>query len=172
MANRAVKAAQEVPGDARSQSAGVSSDDRLTRYARWNETVAALGQIALVATELQELMDHSVRRLAATLKIEFVEILELDSEGKTLSLRTGHGWRTDSSPRKKIPATANSQPGFTLIAKEPVVLADLGSETRFANPAYLEEHGVVSGMTVAIGGNPRAYGVLGIYSTTPRFRRR
>ena len=68
------------------------SSARLKRYIQWQETVAVLGQIALASSDLQDLMSQSARRLAEVLEIDFVEVLELEGDGKSLILRAGHGW--------------------------------------------------------------------------------
>src|ERR1700688_3564315 len=61
-----------------------------------------------------------------------------------------------------------SQAGHTLLSKEPVIVEDLGTETRFSRPRLLHNHGVVSGMTVIIPGQERPFGVLGAHTTTRR----
>ena len=61
-----------------------------------------------------------------------------------------------------------SQAGHTLLSGEPVIVEDLGTETRFSRPRLLHNHGVVSGMTVIIPGQDRPFGVLGAHTTTRR----
>jgi PAS domain S-box-containing protein len=147
---------------------GGMSQDRLDRYVRWQETIAGLGQIALVATNWQELADQAVVRLAGTLQIDCVEILELEATEKWLIPCAGFGWNKAATLKENSPASAGSQAGFTLIAREPVVVSDLATEKRFAKSPRLTEQGVVSGITVVIGGKPRPYGVLGAYARNRR----
>jgi signal transduction protein with GAF and PtsI domain len=47
---------------------------------------------------------------------------------------------------------------------QPVIVDDLGKETRFIVPALPVEHGAVSGMTVIIHDHRRPFGVLGAHS--------
>ena len=50
----------------------------------------------------------------------------------------------------------------------PVIVADLPNERRFSGPPLLQEHGVVSGVSVVIPGAEGPWGVLGAHSRTPR----
>jgi GAF domain-containing protein len=51
---------------------------------------------------------------------------------------------------------------------QPVIVEDLCSQTRFAGPSLLVEHGVVSGMSVIIGGWQHPFGVLGAHTAHKR----
>jgi light-regulated signal transduction histidine kinase (bacteriophytochrome) len=62
----------------------------------------------------------------------------------------------------------DSQAGFTLQSKQPVIVADLPAETRFHGPALLVAHGVISGISAIIGAPERPYGVLGVHTTRHR----
>jgi signal transduction histidine kinase len=68
----------------------------------------------------------------------------------------------------KVGGGVDSQAGFTLRANGPVIVADVGIETRFRPPALLLDHGVVSGLTVIIAGRDRPFGVLGAHTTRRR----
>jgi PAS domain S-box-containing protein len=97
-----------------------------------------------------------------------VEILELDSDGKALTLRAGKGWKEELVGTARISTGSSSQAGLTLLANEPVVSPDLLAERRFAVPAILRQHGAVSGVTVVIAGQPSPFGVLGVFSKRQR----
>ena len=90
--------------------------DRFKQHARWQEAVAALGQIALTSTNLSELLTETVRRIADTLQIDFVEILELSEDGQSLVMRAGHGWTKKLAAQAKVNSGLKSQAGFTLLA--------------------------------------------------------
>jgi GAF domain-containing protein len=68
----------------------------------------------------------------------------------------------------KLIAGRESPAGFTLFSSSPVILEDLGTETRFRGPQLLLNHGVVSGVIVVIHGRCKPYGVLGAYTTKQR----
>jgi signal transduction histidine kinase len=63
-----------------------------------------------------------------------------------------------------ISADPGSQAGYTLTSGEPVVIPDLRTERRFANDPLLEEHRIVSGVSVAITARGQNCGVLAVYS--------
>jgi PAS domain S-box-containing protein len=168
MDKRGTKSRAGQPLRARAPEPSELADHQLERYARWQETIATLGQVALGSSNMDDLMAQAARRLAQTLQIEYVAILEMDAQGQSLTLRAGHGWARGMVGMARVDASAKSQVGFTLLANEPVVLADAQSQKRFAPLPLLADHRVVSGVTVAIGGRQRPWGVLGVHSTQYR----
>jgi len=83
-------------------------------------------------------------------------------------LRAGVGWKSGAVGQASVAADPNTQSGFTLTAGEPVVVENLTAETRFQPSPFLVEHGVVSGITVAIAGHGKAFGILGAHTTNRR----
>jgi signal transduction histidine kinase/ActR/RegA family two-component response regulator len=144
------------------------SEKALLNRAHQQTVVAALGQFALVSAELSTLFNHAVTLLAQTLEIEYCMVLELQPDGDTFLLRSGVGWIDGYVGRILIDAAKTSQAGFTLASGEPVVVPDIRQETRFQIPDLLQEHGVVSSVTVTIQGHNSPFGVLGINTTRPR----
>jgi signal transduction histidine kinase/HAMP domain-containing protein len=130
--------------------------------------VSALGQFALVSTDFSALLNQVVMLVSQTLEVEYCEVLELTPEGDSMLLRAGAGWIDDVVGTLRVPADASTQSGYTLWAGEPVVVEDLGRESRFAGSRLLAQHGVVSGMTVPVSGHGRTYGVLGAHTTNRR----
>jgi GAF domain-containing protein len=129
---------------------------------RQQAAVAVLGQEAAGGGPVQHLISAAVAAVTRTLGTEFVEVLELEPDGRHLRLIAGAGWRRGRVGRTKVDAGGASQGGYTLVSQGPVVVEDLGTETRFTPSRLLAEHGVVSGVTVPIGRLPgRAWGVLG-----------
>src|SRR5882724_9539137 len=114
--------------------------------------VGALGQFAMVSKDLPALFNQAVMLVAQTLEVEYAEVMELGPDRQSLLLLTGVGWREGTLGKAIVPADAGTQAGFTLTAGEPVVVDDLSSELRFQRSSFLAEHGVVSGVTVAISG--------------------
>jgi PAS domain S-box-containing protein len=144
------------------------SEERLKARARQQQAVATLGQRALAETELQTLMDEAVVVVAAVLDVEYCEVLELLPDGSNLLLRAGVGWDKGLVGQATVGASVDSQAGYTLASGEPVCVQHLRSETRFSGPPLLHEHGVVSGMSVIVGGSERPFGVLGAYTKQRR----
>jgi signal transduction histidine kinase/transcriptional regulator with GAF, ATPase, and Fis domain len=130
--------------------------------------VARLGQLALDEQEIPPLLDAIVVELAKVLEVEFAKILELQPGGRTLKLVAGVGWRPGLVGELIVAAGLESQAGYALEIGAPVTVEDLGAETRFQDPAMLEEHGVVSGMSAIIPGRDGPWGVLGIHTAHRR----
>ncbi len=114
-------------------------------------------------------MEEAVSLLAETLGVEYCQLLELLPGGDELLLRAGVGWREGLVGRATVSAGRHSHGGYTLLSKEPVIVEDLGRETRFQGSPLLREHGVKSGMSVVLHGKRHPLGVLGVH--TGRYRR-
>jgi signal transduction histidine kinase/CheY-like chemotaxis protein/GAF domain-containing protein len=129
--------------------------------------VSALGQFALVSNDFSALLNQAVMLVAQTLEVEYSCILELLPKDM-LALHAGVGWKHGSVGVVTVRADPKTQFGFTLTAGEPVEVEHLASERRFGSSPLLIEHGVVSGVTVAISVQGKAFGVLGAHSTHRR----
>ena len=130
--------------------------------------VSALGQFALVSQDLSALLNQAVMLVAQTIEVQYCGILQLRPERNDLLLRAGTGWKQGAVGKTAFAVDSRTQSGFTLTAGEPVVVEELKTETRFSACPLLLEHGVVSGVTVAIAGQGQAYGILGTYTTQRR----
>jgi len=130
--------------------------------------VSALGQFALVGNDFSALLNQAVLMATQTLEVEYGCVLELLPDGRSLLLKTGVGWRDGLVGRLTVPADRNTQAGFTLALGEPVVVEHLPTDPRFGGSPLLKEHGVASGITVAVPGQERPYAVLGVHTTNRR----
>jgi two-component system cell cycle sensor histidine kinase/response regulator CckA len=131
--------------------------------------VARLGLYALSEHDTSKVMDRAVATLANTLQVEFCKVLELRPGEQELVLKAGVGWRAGCVGIARMPSDSASQAGFTLTSHGPVLVEDFRTEARFAAPALLATHGVVSGLSVVIeGAGGRPYGVLGAHSARRR----
>ncbi len=140
----------------------------LQARARQQASVADLARRALEGAELPALMDEAVALVAQTLEVEHGELLELLPDGHALRLRAGLGWREGLVGRATVGTGRESHAGYTLVAREPVIVEDLRSEARFSGSPLLRDHGVVSGLSVIIRGPARPFGVLGAHTTRRR----
>lgn len=129
--------------------------------------VAALGQFALTNSDLEALLNQTVMLVAQTLGVEYSAVFEQLPAG-SLRLQAGVGWKPEYDRQTSIPGNENSPIVSALKSGDPVVTADLKAESRISASPFLAEHGVVSGITVAIPTHDRPYGMLGIYSTHGR----
>ncbi|HWY77991.1 MAG TPA: ATP-binding protein [Verrucomicrobiae bacterium] len=144
------------------------SEKALLNRAHQQTVVAALGQFAMVTPDLSTLLNHAVTLIGQTLEVEYCNILELQDDGKHFLVRAGVGWMEGYVGKSLIGAGQESQAGFTVVSGEPVVVTDLRLENRFKIPDMIQEHGVVSSVTVTVQGHNRPFGVLGIYTTRTR----
>jgi PAS domain S-box-containing protein len=163
----------------RDVSAHKAVEDEIRKRASRKAVLIELGQSALASTDLDRLMERVVGCAAQCLEVELAKILELLSDGQSLLLKAGVGWKEGYAGQATVSAGLESQAGYTLllsrpaddstlVAGEPVLVEDLRRETRFNGPPLLFEHGVVSGMSITIPGHGRPYGVLGVHTTRRR----
>jgi diguanylate cyclase (GGDEF)-like protein/PAS domain S-box-containing protein len=142
----------------------------LARRARQQEAVARLGQVALRGHgELDELMHEVAVTVTATLDVERSAVLELHHADRVLAFAAGCGWGEDAMARTRFSAAdPGSQGAYTLASKQPVVVDDVRSETRFGRSAFLAASGVRSGVTVIIEGGAQPFGILSAHALTER----
>ncbi len=144
------------------------AEEELAIRARQQSAVAELGLQALGGAGLDELMHTATARVAQTLGVEYCKVLALLAGGQELLLRAGVGWQEGLVGRATVSAGMDSQAGYTLASAHPVIVEDLRTETRFHGPPLLHDHGVVSGLSVAIPGRDQPWGVLGAHTMRQR----
>jgi len=138
-------------------------------HLRQQKIVAELGLKALKGLDLDSLVDLAVNSLIEGLNVDFAEVFQLLDSQARLVLRAGLGWKADVRIGKTtIAAGKNSQAGFTLVSRQPVIVEDLRAEARFKAPPLLLRHKVVSGISVIVSGPEEAWGVLGAHTKTKR----
>lgn len=142
--------------------------DKFRTVVREQAAVARLGQLALSGASLSLLLKETTKVVAQALRVKYTKVLELSPDGESLILRAGVGWKRGCVGRTKVPAKTNSQAGYTLLSKHPVVTEDLRKEERFTAPLLLSEHKVASGISVIILGRKRPFGILGAHSSQKR----
>ncbi len=137
----------------------------LEAYVRQQRAITFLGHKALMGHDLTDLMNEVVRKVAETLDNEYCKVLELLPDSNEMLLRAGVGWKDGLVGNATVHTGSDSQAGYTLNSKEPVVVEDLNTETRFSGSQLLLEHNVVSGMSITIQGPNGPWGVLGTHTT-------
>jgi PAS domain S-box-containing protein len=128
---------------------------------RQQAVVAEISMRALADTNLSVLMNEAVSLIARTLDCEYCELLELVADGNELLLVAGVGWKEGLVGNATVGAGLDSQAGYTLLSDEPVIVEDLRKESRFSGSPLLNEHGVVSGMSVLVPGGDGPLGGAG-----------
>ena len=134
---------------------------------RQQQAVAELGYLALSNPGFVALLDAAVLAVAREMEVEFTKLLELRPDGDLL-LRAEVGFDAGLVGHAVVPGGQGSQAGYVLFAGEPVIVEDLSAETRFQPAALLTDHGVRSGVSVAIGPRVHPFGVIGAHTTTKR----
>ncbi|MBI3357911.1 MAG: PAS domain-containing protein, partial [Nitrospirae bacterium] len=142
------------------------AEEVLRQYSSQQHAIAQFGQFSLREHGLQTVMNEAVRRIAQTLETDYCKVLELRPDSATLLLKAGVGWHDGLVGQATVSAGGDSQAGYTLSVREPVIVEDLRTEQRFSGPPLLLDHGVVSGLSVIIQGEYRPWGVLGVHTTT------
>jgi PAS domain S-box-containing protein len=140
------------------------AEEALENRAHQQAEVAKFGQLALSGMSLDELFQQAVALISQVLGTKYAKVLEHLPEQQVLFLRAGVGWKEGWVGHKSVPDGPGSQGGYTLLRYKPVIAEDIRNETRFSPPALLTEHNVVGGMTVAIPGTDRPFGVLGVHT--------
>jgi PAS domain S-box-containing protein len=147
----------------------VNLEKELRSRVKQQEALAQLGERALAEPDLDRLLNDAVSTVALTLAVEFVKILELLPGDTDLQLRAGFGWKPELAGSVVTTVKPNGYARYTLDSPLPVITADFAAETRFDAGSYLQEHGCISGMNVAIAGRDgRFYGILGVCTKTKR----
>jgi PAS domain S-box-containing protein len=145
------------------------AEEELSRQAAQQAALAQLGIHAIRSQEVQLVLDRALEAVTATLRTDMSEILELGPDGQTLVARAAVGWSGNMVGRE-TPATRDSQAGWPLLSREPVLVEDAEKDTRFQSAGLHRDDGIVSGMSVLIpfAGQERPYGVFATYARTPR----
>ncbi|MGB3765816.1 MAG: PAS domain S-box protein [Phormidesmis sp.] len=130
--------------------------------------IAEMGQLSISSHDLQALFDLTTQKVAQVLEVEYCKILERSPDRTQLKLVSGVGWRPGTVGHVTV-SNALSQGGYTLRSRQPVVVEDLRTESRFTPPPLLIEHQVVSGITTPIYQKEGAiFGILGVHTTQSR----
>jgi PAS domain S-box-containing protein len=160
LADATLEAAQEeLEARVEERTAELAEASRLLRErAAQTETVAQLGQRALVSESLGELLADASALVQQTLRVDFVSIMEWRPERTELYPIAEFGW-PDPTPSGAA-LGLDSQSGYTLQFGEPVISEDLRRENRFRNSKVVCDAGALSSISVVIESSPEPLGVL------------
>ena len=130
--------------------------------------ISKIGLYALSNNNITELMNNTVNCVAEVLDVEFCKILELMPDKNKLLMVAGVGWKKGLVGKATVATNINSQAGYTLLSKNPVVVDDLRTESRFKGHKLLSDHDIASGISVIIHGKSKPYGILGVHTARKR----
>ena len=128
---------------------------------------------ALLAPALDDLRRGIVDAVARALDVDYCELLELDYDDERFVLRAGAGF-AEGTLGTHVGIHLESQAGYTLLRRRPVIVENLAEEHRFDDHRMEIDHGVVSGVTIPIcardsqDGATCCFGVLGIHTRSRR----
>jgi sigma-B regulation protein RsbU (phosphoserine phosphatase) len=142
----------------------------LIRTRRFEEQHAllTLSNALLRAHDLQEILDQVVRVAAEVLTAEGgAIILETEPGRPRFAAVIGRSPETASSWTGSL-STDRGPAGWVLRHGEPLVVADLAADPRWAHPLLAEQEGFVTAALVPLFEHGRPVGVLAVYTRQPR----
>jgi PAS domain S-box-containing protein len=142
-------------------------EERFRIKEKQNDVLYRVEKVALEYESLQDFLNKSVKLIASILGVEYCKILELMPDGNFL-LRAGSGWKHGLVGKAIVGGEKESQAGYTLLSRMPVVVEDFAEENHFKKPEILRMHEVNSGVSVIIGSPGKIFGVLGVHSRKKR----
>jgi PAS domain S-box-containing protein len=145
----------------------VRQEELLQTRARQQAALAELSQRAVADSNIDALMARMVDLAADTLQADMAAVLRLLPDGATLAVRAAAGWPEETPCGQRVSAGPETQAGLTLLTNAPVVVEDMALETRFATDVE-RELGIVSSISVPVGGRRRPFGVLVVHCRTRR----
>jgi diguanylate cyclase (GGDEF)-like protein/PAS domain S-box-containing protein len=140
----------------------------LERRAAQQAAVARLGEHGLEGARASDLMQEAVTAAATLLDVELAAVLELVPDEDALLLRAGYGYPRSSIGTLRGPTGTQSQAGYTILTRGPVIVSDWATENRFSQAPVLRELGTKSGATVPIQGHGAPFGALSLQSKFKR----
>ncbi len=142
------------------------ANSSLMRYARLQQLIAQLGQDALSGIPLSHLMTQAVDGIVTTLEVDYGYILAKSVDG---SVELVASWGLGDTSLLDFEVKPGSEIDYILSTTDPVVINDLSIETRFPHRSLLlQRYPATSGLGIRIPGNPEAFGLLNIWTQTPR----
>ena len=140
------------------------------RRPRHETALAKFGELALMSSDLDEILTEACRLVAEALGTDLAKVMQLEEDGETLFARAGVGWKPGVVGAVRLKVTDNTSEGAALKTGEPMISPDIRQEKRFEYPAFLIDNGVMAVANVIIigGSNRLPFGILQIDSRKPR----
>ena len=140
----------------------------LAAESRRRRTIGEVAARTLAAGSTESVCRDTASLAASALDCGHALVLEVANDGAPFSVVAASGWNADAVDSLTIYTGIDTQAGYAVYAREPVAVGDGDSEARFAIPAVLRGYGIRSGLAARIGTAVRPFGVLAVYSTSPR----
>jgi PAS domain S-box-containing protein len=143
-------------------------EGQLRLRVRQQAAVAELGRRALAEHDLSAILEEAVRLTASGLDVGLVDVLELLPDRDALLLCAGTGWKEGLVGRATVQSGPETLAGQALAGNDGVIVQDLHAGVGHGGVEILHDHGVMSGITMAIPGDGAPFGVLGAYVCVQR----
>jgi sigma-B regulation protein RsbU (phosphoserine phosphatase) len=144
------------------------AEHEIRMLAHRQAVVAELGQEALRSDPFGKVLDDAVTRVASVLDVDYARVLELLPDGQHFLLRAGYGWKPGLVGRATIEGGPDTEAGFTLMSKEPVIVENWKDESFFRRVPMFGEPDVASGLSAVIPTSSGPYGVFAVHTLRRR----
>jgi two-component system CheB/CheR fusion protein len=144
------------------------AERKITMRAREQEALAKLGHLALQEHDLDTVIQQSIDKLCDVLSLDHVMLLEMDPTSSALSLIGSNTPIEESLQEIAYSASSNWDVNYALKYNEPLVIRNYQNEQRITIMPIAESLDISSGMLIAFGDAIQTYGVLALYSKSPR----
>jgi len=137
---------------------------------RQQNALAQFGEMALMSDDLDQILTEACRLAGEALGTDLAKVVELQSDGKTLLVRAGVGWKPGVVGVATIMADDDTSEGHALKTGDPMISPDITTETRFRYPSFLTDNGVRAVANVIIIGRQGKppFGILQVDSREAR----
>jgi two-component sensor histidine kinase len=138
----------------------------LRRSLQRQAAIARFGTRALVAIDLDALLQQAVEEVALAVNAEYVKILEYCPGSKELLIRAGVGWKEGIVGHATLAVHMRSPAGRSYLTNEPTRISDIQQSEEFDRTDIIADHGIISLVNVPIAWDSHIFGVLEIDSRT------
>jgi diguanylate cyclase (GGDEF)-like protein len=137
---------------------------------RQQDGLAKFGELALRSDSLDDLLDEGCRLVSEALGTDFAEVMELDRDGTTLSMRAGVGRESGFGDALTVDVIEGSFAQYALSTREPLVSEDIRTERRFEHADFVRDSGIraIASVIILGAGNKPPFGLLQVDSCLPR----
>ena len=146
------------------------SNDGLNVLLEQQRVLATFGALALKSHDLDEILTEACRLVGEALHTDLAKVMELQSDGRTLLVRAGVGWKPGVVGHATVKAETGSSEGHALNTGHPVTSDDIATEDRFTYADFLKDNGVralINVIIIGAEGKP-PYGLLEVDSKKAR----
>ena len=139
------------------------TEEKLFLRKREQEVFSLIAELSLKTQDFRTLLDEVLPLVAATLGVEYCNILKLLPDGNFLFER-GIGWKPEDTG-KIIKKDLASRAGYTVLSNRSILLEKLDRKNSLRTMGLEGYQDIMSGISVLIGSVEKPYGVLTAHST-------